>query len=66
MNKCIECGICHAICPEIDEFTDETRQSVDWQPPIGRTIEVTVARANDSEVREKATDGGVVTALLAK
>lgn len=64
IEKCIECGLCHAICPEIDELEKETRERVGWVAPIGRVIETTVARAADPAVRRTATDGGVVTALL--
>ena len=63
--KCIECGLCHTICPEIDELDAETRKNAGWTPPIGRVVETCIARATDSKIREKATDGGVVTALLA-
>ncbi|MEE4262680.1 MAG: Coenzyme F420 hydrogenase/dehydrogenase, beta subunit C-terminal domain, partial [Desulfobacteraceae bacterium] len=63
-DKCIECGLCYAICPEIDELNEETRQSLGWTPPIGRVIETVIARAADQTIRAKATDGGVVTALL--
>jgi coenzyme F420 hydrogenase subunit beta len=62
--KCIECGLCHSICPEIDELDEETRKSSGWTPPIGRVIETSIARAVDAKIRKKATDGGVVTALL--
>lgn len=64
IEKCIECGLCHAICPEIDELEKETRERVGWTTPIGRVIETTVARATDPAVRRVATDGGVVTSLL--
>jgi coenzyme F420 hydrogenase subunit beta len=64
IEKCIECGLCHAICPEIDELEEETRRRVAWSAPIGRVIETTVARAQDATIREKACDGGVVTSLL--
>ncbi|MFW6080728.1 MAG: Coenzyme F420 hydrogenase/dehydrogenase, beta subunit C-terminal domain [Desulfosalsimonas sp.] len=64
MEKCIECGLCYCICPEIEEFEEETKRKVAWSAPNGRIIETTVARAMDQDIREKATDGGVVTALL--
>ncbi len=64
IEKCIECGLCHAICPEIEELEEETRRMVSWSAPVGRVIEVTVARATDPTVRKVATDGGVVTGLL--
>lgn len=63
-DKCIECGLCYTICPEIDELNEETRQQIGWRPPIGKVIETTIARATDATIRANATDGGVVTALL--
>ena len=63
IEKCIECGLCYAICPEIDELEAETRERLGWEPPIGRVIETTVARAGDPAVRKNATDGGVQVAV---
>lgn len=62
--KCIECGLCYSICPEIDELDAETKKKLAWRAPIGRIIETSIARATDPNVRNRATDGGVVTALL--
>jgi coenzyme F420 hydrogenase subunit beta len=62
--KCIECGLCYSICPEIDELDEETKKRLTWRPPIGRVIETGIARATEPNVRNRATDGGVVTALL--
>jgi coenzyme F420 hydrogenase subunit beta len=62
--KCIECGLCHSICPEIDELDEETRQRLVWEPPMGRVVETAIVRATDAEARRRATDGGAVTALL--
>jgi coenzyme F420 hydrogenase subunit beta len=64
MEKCIECGLCYSICPEIHELDEETRRMVSWSAPMGRIFNTTVARAADLEVQGVATDGGVVTALL--
>lgn len=64
IEKCIECGLCYCICPEVDELEDETRRKAAWSEPNGRIIETSVARAADPAVRETATDGGVVTAML--
>jgi coenzyme F420 hydrogenase subunit beta len=63
-EKCIECGICYSICPEIRELDEETKNLVAWRPPLGCILGTTVARAIDPEVRSRGTDGGVVTALL--
>lgn len=64
IEKCIECGLCYSICPEIDELEEITRQRAAWSAPMGRVIETTIARAVDPAVQADATDGGVVTALL--
>ncbi len=63
-DKCIECGLCYSICPEIDEYQEETREVAGWEPPMGRVLETSLAQARDPLIRERATDGGVVTALL--
>lgn len=63
-EKCIECGLCYSICPEIDEYQEETKKVSGWTPPMGHIIETLTARALDPTIRGKATDGGVVTALL--
>ncbi len=64
MDKCIECGLCYLICPEIDELDGETKKRISWSEPIGRIMETSVARAVDPDIRKMATDGGVVTGLL--
>ncbi|SMC26011.1 coenzyme F420 hydrogenase subunit beta [Desulfacinum hydrothermale DSM 13146] len=64
VDRCIECGLCHAACPENPELEAETRQRLAWSAPIGRILGIRVARALDPQVRQQATDGGVVTALL--
>jgi coenzyme F420 hydrogenase subunit beta len=65
MEKCIECGLCHSICPEIGELDEAIKSQAAWSVPMGRIIETSVARAADPEIRARGTDGGVVTAILA-
>ena len=64
MEKCIECGLCYSICPEINDLDEETKRQAAWSEPMGRVIETTVVRASDPEIRERGSDGGAVTALL--
>ena len=62
--KCIECGLCYCICPEICEMDEEIKQLGSWGPPLGCVRGITLARATSPEVRARGTDGGVVTSLL--
>ena len=64
-DKCVKCGLCYSICPQTSELDPEIRQMAGWKPPMGKIISVAVTRAKDREIREKGTDGGVVTAILA-
>lgn len=63
-NKCIECGLCYEICPEIDDIREETKRRIAWSAPMGRVIDTIMARAKAPNLRMNARDGGVVTALL--
>jgi coenzyme F420 hydrogenase subunit beta len=64
IEKCIECGLCHAICPEIGELEQEVRRRASWSEPIGRVIETAIAQSSDPAILDRATDGGVITAIL--
>jgi coenzyme F420 hydrogenase subunit beta len=63
-SKCLHCGICYLICPQIKVLDQELRESVGWKPPIGPYRKLVSARARSRKIRRVATDGGVVTALL--
>jgi coenzyme F420 hydrogenase subunit beta len=64
-SKCLHCGICYLVCPQIKTLDQELRQKVGWKAPTGAQRELISARAVSTKVRSSATDGGVVTALLA-
>jgi coenzyme F420 hydrogenase subunit beta len=63
-SKCLHCGICYLICPQIKVLDQELRQKTAWKPPIGPCRKLVSARAHSRKIRRVATDGGVVTALL--
>lgn len=61
---CIECGICHLICPETGLLESDTRARLDSRAPIGAVRSLTFARAKAPEVTIMASHGGALTALL--
>jgi len=63
-SKCLHCGVCYLICPQIKALDQELRKKTGWRPPIGPQRRLASARAASRKVRQVATDGGVVTALL--
>jgi coenzyme F420 hydrogenase subunit beta len=63
-DKCLECGLCYMVCPQTHPMKDEVEEQFQWKPPIGHFVDVFSARSADGDVRERATDGGVVTSLL--
>ncbi len=63
-SKCLRCGICYLICPQIKVLDQELRQKTGWKAPIGSYRRLISARAHSARIRRVATDGGVVTALL--
>ena len=63
-DKCLECGLCYMVCPQTHPMKEEVEEQFRWKPPIGHFVDVFSARSAHTEVREKATDGGVVTSLL--
>ncbi len=64
IEKCIECLLCYSICPETDELNMEIKDKNGWKPPYGKMIGTSISKARDETIREKGTDGGVVTAIL--
>jgi coenzyme F420 hydrogenase subunit beta len=63
-EKCHEGGLCYSICPETHELDDEVKKLTNWNPPMGCVLDSCVARTVNPAIQERATDGGVVTALL--
>ncbi|MFX1449408.1 MAG: Coenzyme F420 hydrogenase/dehydrogenase, beta subunit C-terminal domain [Promethearchaeota archaeon] len=63
-DKCLECGICYLICPQVLVFKDELKTKYEFEYPLGHYKRITMAKTTDEIISEIATDGGVVTSLL--
>lgn len=63
-EKCLKCGICYMICPNIYELDDELKKKANWEPPIGPIKDLISAQTTNPTVAKSCTDGGVVTSLL--
>jgi len=63
-ENCLHCGICYLICPETFELRNDLNKRFDFKPPIGNWLKIVTAQAKDPKIREIATDGGIVTAIL--
>ena len=63
-EKCLECGICYLVCPQIKALDDELRNKFRWKKPVGPWRALRSARTTKRRVASVATDGGVVTSLL--
>lgn len=65
-KRCLKCGICYLICPQVKTLDAELATRFGWEGPIGPYRSVRSARTTDPETAEVATDGGVVTSLLVR
>ncbi len=63
-EKCLQCGICYLVCPQIKALNKELKEQFHWKKPAGSFKRLFSARTTDSTVASLATDGGVVTSLL--
>jgi coenzyme F420 hydrogenase subunit beta len=63
-EKCLKCGICYMICPNIYDLDEELKKKTKWEPPIGPIKDLVSAQTTNPTVGESCTDGGVVTSLL--
>lgn len=64
-SKCLEGGICYLICPQTHRLEEELKQKFNASYPIGNWVNVFSARSTDPNILKVATDGGVVTSILA-
>jgi len=63
-DKCLKCGICYFVCPQTHVLNDQLNKKFNYQPPIGNQVKIASCKATSEEIRNRATDGGVVTAIL--
>lgn len=63
-ERCLKCGICYLICPQIKALNKELDEKMGWKPPIGAYRKLASARTTSPKIMEVCTDGGVVTSLL--
>ncbi len=63
-EKCVKCGICYLICPQIKALNSELDERMAWKPPIGSYRKLISAQTTAPEIMAVCTDGGVVTSLL--
>ena len=64
-DKCTECGLCYAVCPEIPSVWDDLWDRFDVEgSPIGKERMLTSAVTRSGVIKGKSADGGVATSLL--
>lgn len=57
-SKCIDCGACVKVCPALNTNLSSSHSF------IGDNLDISLAHATDSNIRNQATSGGVVTTLV--
>ncbi len=65
-DRCLKCGICYLVCPQVKVLDHELGQRFGWEGPSGPYRSIRSARTTDTETASVATDGGVVTSLLVR
>ena len=63
-DNCLHCGLCYLVCPQTYVLNEELNDRFNYKVSIGNTKKITSSQATSEEIREKATDGGVVTSIL--
>ncbi len=67
-EKCIQCGICHEMCPgkDYNPIELEKNNSKEWNGNllIGTPVETYTGYAKDQKVREQGVSGGCVSAII--
>ena len=52
-EKCLKCGICYMICPNIRDLDEELKKKTKWEPPIGPIKDLVSAQTTNPTVGER-------------
>lgn len=63
-ENCLQCGLCYLVCPQTYVLNDELNERFNYKVSIGNRKKIVSSQTTSEEIRSKATDGGVVTAVL--
>jgi len=63
-DNCKECGFCYFVCPQTQVLRSQLNSRFKFKPPIGNLKKLISGQATSEQIKDKATDGGVVTAIL--
>jgi len=63
-DNCLHCGICYLVCPQTYILNEELNERFNYKISIGNWKKITSSKSTSEEIRNKATDGGLVTAIL--
>ncbi|MEJ2248172.1 MAG: Coenzyme F420 hydrogenase/dehydrogenase, beta subunit C-terminal domain [Candidatus Lokiarchaeota archaeon] len=63
-DNCLKCGICYLVCPQTWVLNKELNEKYNYKVSIGNWSKVCSSQSKSGEIQSRATDGGVVTAIL--
>jgi coenzyme F420 hydrogenase subunit beta len=63
-DNCLHCGICYLVCPQTWVLNEELNEKYNYKTSIGNWRKITSSLATSKKIRERGTDGGVVTSIL--
>lgn len=63
-DNCLHCGLCYLVCPQTYVLNEELNERFKYKISIGNQKKISSSQATSDKILTKATDGGVVTAIL--
>ncbi len=63
-DNCLHCGICYLICPQTHVLDNELNEKYKYKVSIGKWIKIASSQSTSEDIRNEASDGGVVTGIL--